>query len=521
MLLVCCACLNLYHLGAGSLWDQDEAKYAEIAQEIVQTGDPITLRSNGQPWYVHPPFYMWLVAGTGRLLGFNEFSVRIWSALGSLLALYATVLLGGALFEPRVGLLAGAALGVTLQYLFQSRLAVFDTVLLAWMLLAFFAFYSAYRRGRRADYLRFFFFAGLGTLTKGPIGLVLPGLVAAAFITLRRAWSRWREVPWAAGGAVYAAVGLSWYGLQTALHGQAFVSSVFGTYTLGRFFGVVENQANPWWLYFPVVFLGAFPWTSFWPAAAGFHWARRAADGSLIVMLWCVITFVFYSLAGTKLPNYILPIYPFAAIGVAAPWLAAVERRQTGRALSISLVLLVLLVAALFIGVAGYLGGTYPAQYRAGAHALALPAGGLLAGVGIVLLFAARGQVMAAFVALCLTVAVLWLGIVQGLLPLVEAQKPMKPLALAIRSQLAPGDRIIGYRMNVHASLPFYTAHEVEWVDTPEALQAAVCAPGRVFLVGFDGDLGPLRAGLPPGMHELLSHGDATVFIKPAPARCG
>jgi len=69
--------------------------------------------------------------------------------------------------------------------------------------------------------------------------------------------------------------------------------------------------------------------------------------------------------------------------------------------------------------------------------------------------------------------------------------------------------------------LPFYTAHEVEWVDTPEALQAAVCAPGRVFLVGFDGDLGPLRAGLPPGMHELLSHGDATVFIKPAPARCG
>ena len=521
MLLVGCACLNLYHLGAGSLWDQDEAKYAEIAQEIVQTGDPITLRSNGQPWYVHPPFYMWLVAGTGRLLGFNEFSVRIWSALGSLLALYATVLLGGALFEPRVGLLAGAALGVTLQYLFQSRLAVFDTVLLAWMLLAFFAFYSAYRRGRRADYVRFFLFAGLGTLTKGPIGLVLPGLVAAAFITLRRAWSRWREVPWAAGGAVYAAVGLSWYGLQTALHGQAFVSSVFGTYTLGRFFGVVENQANPWWLYFPVVFLGAFPWTSFWPAAAGFHWARRAADGSLIVMLWCVITFVFYSLAGTKLPNYILPIYPFAAIGVAAPWLAALERRQIGRALSISLVLLVLLVAALFLAVAGYLGGTYPAQYRAGAHALALPAGGLLAGVGIVLLLAARGQVMAAFVALCLTVAVLWLGIVQGLLPLVEAQKPMKPLALAIRSQLAPGDRIIGYRMNVHASLPFYTAREVEWVDTPQALRAAVCAPGRVFLVGFDGDLDPLRAGLPSGMHALLSTGDATVFIKPAPVRCG
>jgi 4-amino-4-deoxy-L-arabinose transferase-like glycosyltransferase len=328
-------------------------------------------------------------------------------------------------------------------------------------------------------------------------------------------------VPWGAGGAVYAAVGLSWYGLQTVLHGQAFVSSVFGTYTLGRFFGVVENQANPWWLYFPVVFLGAFPWTSFWPAAAGFHWVRRSTDGSLIVMLWCVITFVFYSLAGTRLPNYILPIYPFAAIGVAAPWLAALERRQIGRALGASLLLLVALVAALFIGVAGYLGGTYPAQYHAGAHVLALPAAALLAGVGIVLLFAARGKVLAAFVALCLTIAVLWLGIVQGLLPLVEAQKPMKPLALAIRSQLAPGDRIVGYRMNVHASLPFYTAHEVQWVETPEALRAAVCAPGRVFLVGFNGDLRPLRADLPSGVRELLSRDDATVFIKPTSAGCG
>ena len=520
MLLLGCACLNLYRLGAGSLWDQDETKYAEIAQEIVQTGDPVTLRSNGQTWYVHPPFYMWLVAGTGRVLGFDEFSVRIWSALFSLLALYATVLLGGALFDPRVGLLAGAVLAVTLQYLVQSRLAVFDTVLLAWMLLALHAFYSAYRRGRRADYLRFFLFAGLGTLTKGPIGLVLPGLLAAVFITLRRAWSRWREVPWAAGGALYAAVGLSWYALQTALHGQAFVSSVFGTYTVGRFFGVVETQANPWWLYFPVVFLGAFPWTSFWPAAAGFHWARRAADGSLIVMLWCVITFLFYSLAGTKLPNYILPIYPFAAIGVAAPWLDALTRRRFGRALSVSLLLLVVLVAALFAGVAGYLGGTYPAQYHAGAHVLALPGAALLAGVGIVLFFAARGQVMPAFVALCLTIAVLWLGLVQGLLPLVEAQKPMKPLSLAIRSQLAPGDRIIGYRMNVHASLPFYTAHEVEWVDTPEALRAGVCAPGRAFLIGFNGDLRPLRRGLPPGVHAMLSRDDATVFIKPASARC-
>src|SRR5262249_20229513 len=106
--------------------DQDEPKYAQIAVEMVQTGDPITLHMNGQPWYVHPPFYMWLVAATGRVLGFSEWTVRIWSAAFSVLAIFATLMVGQLLFTPRVGLLAGAILAVTLQYFIQSRLAVFD-----------------------------------------------------------------------------------------------------------------------------------------------------------------------------------------------------------------------------------------------------------------------------------------------------------------------------------------------------------------------------------------------------------
>src|SRR5438105_14703195 len=133
---------------------------------------------------------MWLVAATGRLLDFNELTIRIWSVLGSLLAVYATVLLGRDLWNPRVGLLAGTILAVTLQYLMQSRLAVFDTVLMAWMLLAFHAFVQGYRSGRRSAYLGFFLFAGLATVTKGPIGLLLPGPVFAAFVPWRRARSR-------------------------------------------------------------------------------------------------------------------------------------------------------------------------------------------------------------------------------------------------------------------------------------------------------------------------------------------
>ncbi len=513
--------LAFYRLGAGSLWDQDETKYAQVAREILETGDPVTLHVNGQPWYVHPPFYMWLTAATGRAAGFTEFSVRFWSAAFSVLAVYGTILLGRLWFGPRAGVLSGAVLAVTFQFLVQSRLAVFDTVLLAWMLLAVYAFASAYRGGRRADYLRFFLFAGLATLTKGPIGLLLPGLVIVVFVTLRRAWRRWREVPWAAGLAAYALVGLSWYAAEAWLHGRVFVATVLGYYGIGRFFGVVENQAGPWYYYVPVVLAGAFPWTAFWPAAAAYHLRRfREDDGSLFVLLWCVLTFVFYSAAGTKLPNYVLPIYPLAAVGVAALGDAALRGSEHWRGIGLSIGLLVALVAVLYVGIGGYLAGLYPDAFRALGHILFPPAAALAVGVGLVIALAAARRRLAALVMLCLAMAVTWLGVLTWVVPVVEAQKPMKPLALEIRSALRPGDRIVGYRLSIYSSLIFYTGHHVDWMETPAALRRAVCAPGRVFVVGARPDLDSARSTLPGGLSLFADRVGTVVLLKPGGLRC-
>jgi len=511
------AVLVFYRLGAGSLWDQDETKYAQVAREILETGDPITLHVNGAPWYVHPPLYMWLVAATGGVLGFSELAVRFWSAAATVLAVYATILLGRALWGPRTGLLAGAMLAVTFQVLVQSRLAVFDTVLLAWMLLAMHAFVQGYRRGRRADYLRFFLFAGLATLTKGPIGLLLPALVIVPFVTLRGAWDRWREVPWAEGAAVYAIVGLSWYGVETWLRGRAFVQAVLGYYGVGRFFGVVENQAGPWYYYVPVVLLGGFPWTAFWPSAAAYHAGRaRRDDGSLLVLLWCGLVFAFYSAAGTKLPNYVLPIYPFAAIGVAALW----DEAGPPGFLGLSAGLLVALVAVLYAGIGWYLAGRYPGPFHSLGHVLLPPAAALGAGVCLTVLLAAARRPFGALAALCAAMAATWLGVVTWIVPVVDAAKPMKPLALAIRGALEPGDRIVGYRLSLYSSLIFYTDHHVEWVETPSALRRAICAPGRVFLVITEQDEAAARAVLPAGLRPLAVRGSTTVLLKPAGVTC-
>ncbi len=517
-LLAGVAALTFYRLGAGSLWDQDETKYAEVVRELLQRGDWITLFVNGAPWYVHPPFYMWVTALTARVAGLSEFTVRFWSGAFSVAAVYATVLIGCELFGARAGLVAGALLATTLHFLVQSRLAVFDTVLLAWMLFAVHAFLRAYRTGRRGDYLRFFLYCGLATLTKGPIGLVLPGLAAAAFVTVRGAWGRWREVPWTSGLAVYAVVGLSWYGVETWLHGRAFAFAVFGYYGLGRFFGVVENQAGPWYYYVPIVLAGAFPWTAFWPAAAAFHGRRLRHDGSLFVALWCVLTLVFYSVAGTKLPNYVLPIYPLAAVGVASWWEASEASARAKGAAGVSVGLLVVLLGGVCWGVAGYLARLYPDRFHALGHVLIWPAAALAAGVAAVGVLWAWGAWRAAPVALCAAMALTWLGVIAGIAPVVDAAKPMKPLALQIRGALTPGDRIVGYRFDIYASLIYYTGHHVDWIDDPGALRAAVCAPGRVFVVGDAGELA--RVPL-PGTRVFAERGGVRILVKPAGERCG
>ena len=519
-LLAACVVLDVYRLGVPPLFDQDEANYAEIAKEIVQTGDPVTLHVNGQPWYVHPPFYMWLVAVTGRFLGFSEWTVRIWSVFFSVVAVYATVLLGRALFNHRVGLLAGAILAFTLQYLVQSRLAVFDTVLLAWMLLAILAFYRGYQRRRRADYMQFFLYAGVATLTKGPIGLVLAGLVIIAFVSLRRGWGRWREVPWASGLVLYGAVGLSWYAVQILLHGRAFISSNIGYYTLHRYFGVVEKHAAPWYFYIPVAIFGGFPWSTFWPAAAALHGRRwGVSDGSLFVLLGVSIPILFYSFAQTKLPGYIVTVFPFAAVGVAALWEPILASNRLTRPVRASLAVLLVLLAALLAGAALFLAAQHPGPYQAARHTLLIPGVVLAAGIAASFVLGLAGRAVASFVTLCAAMGMTWVATLTWVTPLVDAQMPIKPLAQAIRPVLQPDDRIVGYKMDIAVSLVFYSGHRTEWAETPAALRKALCAPGRVLLVITKEQLAKLT-WVPPPMSLVAERAGTIVLLKPSSTRC-
>lgn len=477
-------------LGRTALWDNDEALYTEIARQIVRRADPMTLYWNGSPWFVHPPLAFWLSAATGALLGFSEFTARLWSVLFGTAGVLVTYLLGRRLYDHRTGIISGLILATSLEYVILARGAGLDMPLLAFMLAAFYmvivAEGNAESAARRRAYRWAFLWAGLATLSKGPIGLLLPGMVIGAWWLLRGVGrQRLRALPWD-GFAIYAAVGLSWYAVEAIRWGMPFLRQVVGYYMFTRFFGVVENQPGPWYYYVPVLLIAAFPWTAYLPGAVIHHSRQIRQDGrSALLLLWMGITFVFYSLARTKLPNYILPVLPAAAIAISRVFALALGEgggpvRRLVRASTAVLIVVVVLVPAA-IGV--YLQRAYPAEFAAVGTLLLPPA--LLAAAAALLHGALIGRRPAAALgSLIVLTAAAYGALVLYTAPRLEPLRPMRPLAEILRAEARPGDRIVAVGQVQRSALVYYSEHRVGRVGPrPGDLRREMCGRPRAYVV--------------------------------------
>jgi len=503
--------LFTYGLGEGALWDQDEPRYFQIAREL-RFDDPMTLRLDGQPWFVHPPLFFWLQALTGRVIGFTEFAARLWSALSGVALVVATFLLARWLYGSSVAPLAAAVAATSLQVLGQARLGVFDPTLVAFMGLSLYMALVAYHTGSRGAYLWAWGWAGLATATKGPIGLALPALMIAGLWLVRRDGQGWRRVPWL-GLAIYAAVGLSWYAVGAVRYGLPFLRTAVGYYLFNRFFGVVENQPGPWWYYGPVLLLGAMPWTALVPPAVAGLLRRRHETGSQVILLWCGLVVGFYSAAGTKLPNYVLPVYPVLAIGIARllrDWLddpvgASRDLGRWARAL--------LPIPSVLFAVAVIVYGRvkYPDEAAALAGPLALVGGVLAVGPLVAWAWLLRQRVRAMIAALILTPALAVPILVHHTLPAMDAFRPTRRIGRLLAAHARPDDLVAAVRLPL-ASLRFYSGRTVRWIESRDELIQALCAAPRAFVVVPDGERAWVRPLLPRGTAELAADAGVRVY---------
>jgi 4-amino-4-deoxy-L-arabinose transferase-like glycosyltransferase len=314
LLLAVTAALLLFRLGKVPLLGPDEPRYARVAVEMHRSGDWVTPTLQGKPWLEKPALYYWLAGAAFAALGENETAARLPSVGAALLLVGVTALLGARIFGRAAGLHAGFILATALLPFAYGRAAAMDMLLAATVtvgigLLALRLLGIAGPLAVPAASA----FLGLATLAKGPIGLLLPGLVVAVYLAVRRE-SRWLPelFSWRSILA-FLVVAAPWYFAISLAQGRAFVDVFLLNHNLERFTSTIHNHPGPIYYYVPILLAGLFPWTGLaLPALTGL--APKASRADLFVLLWLVLPLVFFSLAGAKLPGYILPCLPPLAL---------------------------------------------------------------------------------------------------------------------------------------------------------------------------------------------------------------
>ena len=486
ILLIISFVMFFYKLGAPSLFETDEVVYSQVAREIVRTGDWITMHLFSHNWFIHPPFYMSLTAASSYVFGDNEFNARLWNALFAVGLVFVTFLLGKKMFKDGVGLLAGFIIATSLQYIIQARIATFDIPLVFFEILSLlFFFYWMEDKVPRYYYL-FFLSLGLAVLMKGPVGIVLPLIVMITYLSFTGGLKALFNFRMILGIIIAFLAGGTWYTAQALLHGRVFLDSIFGFYTIGRYLAPIEQHFGPWYFYLPVTIIGFMPWISFLPFSMAYQWKNRGDSDNLFSILWLGIVFIFFSIAGTKLPGYIMSLYPLAAISVAKMLQDHLSGENSGLLLLISRAYKTLAVFSITLLVIGASIKIFEFPDMFDKFIVNVTFSLLMLGIGGIissLWFLKKRDSVAPIVVLIITMLVLSVYTASSTMITLDDFKPMKAISQRINSQFMGGEIIIGYKILNKGSFMHYLDKPVIWVGNILELREYLKLPVKMFLI--------------------------------------
>jgi len=336
-------------LGWRPLLSPDEGRYAEIAREMAASGDFVTPRLNGLKYFEKPPLQYWLTALGLQAFGLHDAVVRLVPALYGL----GTCVLAGLMLWRRDGRAAGQratliAAGCT-WIVANGHFVSLDMGLTFWTTMTLMGLYHAVADGhsRRASLLVWIGMAG-GFLSKGLVAGVLPVATVLLTALVCRQPRLLTAVRWWPGLPLFVLIVLPWLAL-VQLRNPGFFEFFFIHEHFQRFTSDVHRRVEPAWFFVPVFLLGGLPWLGHWVAAATRtaaappdDTARAQSTADRLLLIWAAFTFGFFSLSGSKLPSYILPMFPALAV-----WLARRPPQRRGlRAAAAPVLLLAIAVAA-------------------------------------------------------------------------------------------------------------------------------------------------------------------------------
>ncbi|AOI97836.1 glycosyltransferase family 39 protein [Burkholderia sp. LA-2-3-30-S1-D2] len=326
LLLVALAIVWFAPLGLRHLIPSDEGRYAEMAREMFVTGDWITPRYNGYKYFEKPPLQTWLNALTFAWFGIGEWQARLYTGLASFAGVLLVGFTGARLFNPLSGFLAAVVLACSPYWNLMGHFNALDMGLAFWMTLSLCSLLLAQRPGLQAGAARGWMWTCWGAmafavLSKGLVGLILPGAVLVLYTLIARDWALWKRLYLVSGLVIFFAIVTPWFVLVQQRNPE-FFNFFFIVQQFRRYLTPEQNRPGPLYYFVPVLLVGFLPWLSVaWQSIRHALRMPRQPNGfspMLVLLIWSAFIFLFFSASHSKLISYVLPVAPALALMIGA-----------------------------------------------------------------------------------------------------------------------------------------------------------------------------------------------------------
>ncbi len=312
--------------------DPSESNYALTAREMLASGDWMSPRIYGNFWYDKPIFFYWELLVSFSLFGFNEFAARFPAALFGTASVLFTFWFASRVYDRTVGFRAALLLGSSLEFWYLSKTIITDAALFFFMSVIVAAFYLGYTENRKYYWLCYLF-AALAALTKGPIGLLLPGLACFLFLLSKKDLKEMLRVHLLSGLVLFTLVAGSWYGYMYVHHGHDFILNFFGVHNYLRATVAEHDNHSVWYFYILIFFAGFFPWSLALPISLFANRRKRLlsftdmSDATRLLLIWAATVTLVFQMFATKYLTYTYPALFAIAILTARLWKETAMKR--------------------------------------------------------------------------------------------------------------------------------------------------------------------------------------------------
>ena len=496
LLVLALALVWFVPLGWRHLLPSDEGRYAEMAREMFLTGDWITPRYNGYKYFEKPPLQTWANALTFAWFGIGEWQARLYTALTGFAGVLLLGFTGARVFNAATGVFAAIVLATSPYWNLMGHFNTLDMGLSFWMELTLCALLLAQRPNLPTGQVRLWMWIcwasmALAVLSKGLVGLILPGAVLVLYTLVARDWALWKRLHLIGGLILFFAIATPWFVLVQQRNPE-FLNFFFIVQQFKRYLTPEQNRPGAFYYFVPVILVGFLPWLSISVQSIrhALRLPRQPNGFSPVAMLlvWAAFIFLFFSASHSKLLSYTLPIAPALAllIGMYLPLVspAMLRRHLTGYAVF----LVIAAVGALFMSHLG--DDRNPTELYIAYRVWVLAALGVAFALTLAALWLNRHS-RAGILGATATFGAAWLlmGTIAGtghdVFGRLSSGAPLAPAIKAAIARLPPDTPFYSVGVLDH-TLPFYVDHTMIMVEHPDELAFGVSVEPQKWVPTLD-----------------------------------